>query len=81
MSDAFPGQINLKWYNNSIGSVNRLNILLRQPLVFDKGLYDCMTDPIWIFRGSWVWNLSEYKRIGLKRILVTGDRLRRIRKE
>tara|TARA_Y100001001_G_C8011319_1_gene309837 strand:+ start:2571 stop:3545 length:975 start_codon:yes stop_codon:yes gene_type:complete len=65
-SSAFPGIRKITWYSGK-DAVDRLNILLRQPLNFrSKNGY---TTPIWWWRNGNL-QISEFKVLSRKRVLI-----------
>ena len=69
MSDAFPGQRGLKWYKNSQIAAERLQILLKNPLIFNQNSPE-ISDPIWWFRGLSNLHIQSCKTINKTKLLV-----------
>ena len=65
MAKAFPGVRGGKWFTNSEEIINRLKILLRNPLN-KRG----MTDPIWCFRGSSCFNINNFEVINTEKCII-----------
>jgi hypothetical protein len=62
LTDAFPGQRGICWYNDPKVIVDRLQIALRDPLRFEMEptAYGVMVDPIWWFRDGASPNSTNY---------------------
>ncbi len=69
----FPGLRGVKEFNNPKECVDRLEILLRNPLNRNK---KNMTDPIWWLRGSSNNEISSFERLDSERFLVDGKQLK-----
>lgn len=65
---AFPGVRGIKWFTNPEEAVQRLAILLRNPL-YSKDL----TDPIWFFRGSSSLYINKFKILDKDKCLIGVD--------
>ena len=63
----------MKEFNNPKECVDRLEILLRNPLNRNK---KNMTDPIWWLRGSSNNEISSFERLDSERFLVDGKQLK-----
>lgn len=64
MCDAFPGKRGLNLIEDPEIAINRLELLLKQPIIFrDKR-------PIWWFRGSSSTNIENFKRISSTKCLL-----------
>lgn len=70
---AFPGVRGVKEFNNPKECVDRLEILLRNPLNRNK---KNMTDPIWWLRGSSNNEISSFERLDSERFLMDGKQLK-----
>lgn len=70
---AFPGVRGVKEFNNPKECVDRLEILLRNPLNRNK---KNMTDPIWWLRGSSNNEISSFERLDSERLLMDGKQLK-----
>ncbi len=71
MCDAFPGLRGNEKFNGE-EAVNRLNVLLRQPLSVNLGSswLDGYITPIWWLRGRADMYVHDFERLGLERILL-----------
>ncbi len=65
VKSAFPGVRGLKIYDDPKICVDRLEILLRQPLSNSKGV-----DPIWYFRGSSCLDIPSLMRLSDTKCLI-----------
>lgn len=74
LSDAFPGQRGLTWYDNPKIVIERLSILLRKPIKF-KATKEYHSDPIWWFRGGSCMFVSKYKSLSRTKVLIGIDEL------
>ncbi|WKD85124.1 hypothetical protein KCTC32516_00463 [Polaribacter huanghezhanensis] len=70
MAAAFPGIRDITWFNNPVKAVDRLDILLKQPLRFKSQSSESDSDPIWWWRGGSALFIEKFKRIGKKRVLM-----------
>lgn len=69
LANAFPGVKGLKWFNNSKEAVQRLQILLEDPISFKAdGKHYC--EPIWYFRGDNCFSIQDFKVIKDFKILI-----------
>ncbi len=63
IAKAFPGVRGLHWFKKSKEALDRLDLLLKQPLFFEKSVgYGTTTDPIWWWRdtsSSWIKKLQR----------------------
>ncbi len=68
---AFPGVRELYWFNSASEALDRLQILLQEPLRFEnpKG-YGTTSDPIWWWRGGYCLPISNFRRINGTRCLM-----------
>lgn len=69
---AFPGVRGLKEFNDSEECIERLEILLQQPLNKNKMN---MSDPIWWLRGSSNNEIPSFERLDKTRILIDDKQL------
>lgn len=74
LGDAFPGQRGLKWYDSKT-AVERLKILLREPLRFEPVGYEVMPDPIWWFRGGSALHINHFKTLSKTKVLINIDEI------
>lgn len=65
---AFPGVRGLKWFDNPQEAVQRLAVLLRNPLKSKE-----LTDPIWYFRGSSCLDIGKFQVLSEERCLIGCD--------
>lgn len=65
---AFPGVRGLKIFDDPKTCVDRLELLLRQPLSDPK-----LSDPIWYFRGSSCLDITSFKRLSDTKCLLGVD--------
>jgi len=76
IAKAFPGIRGLHWFKKSKEALDRLDLLLKQPLLFEKSIgYGTTIDPIWWWRdmrGLWIRKLQ---RFGETRCLLDRDEL------
>lgn len=70
MASAFPGVRDITWFNNPKKAIDRLEILLKNPIRFSSGSMDCESDPIWWFRGNSDLYIDEFKRINKTTVLM-----------
>lgn len=73
--DAFPGFSNgFKLFNSIRDIQNRIKILLKKPIAFNKGEgYGVDTKPIWWFRGSSAFPIEKLEIISKKKVLLNTD--------
>ena len=71
MCDAFPGIRDLNIINNASAAINRLNILLRQPLK-----YEHRSSPIWVIFETGSMEIYACQRIDDKHILINDHELK-----
>ena len=76
MASAFPGIRDIAWFDNPIIALDRLEILLKEPLMFKLGSKQFESDPIWWFRGGSALNIEKFKRIGRKKGLMNIAQLK-----
>ncbi len=68
---SFPGIRDTQWINDPIKALDRLELLLKEPLKFERGHgHGVTSDPIWWFRGSRDMNIDEFKRLDDTRFLM-----------
>jgi len=62
--DAFPGVESYKWIEDPYTAIERLSILLQNPVFFDEHSgYGTTSDPIWWFRGTAGLYIRKFERI------------------
>lgn len=76
MASAFPGVRDIKWFDNPNIATKRLEILLKEPLKFSSGGYDCESDPIWWFRGGSAQFIDKFIKTSRKKVLINIDQLK-----
>lgn len=71
IAEAFPGERDLKWYDNSKDIRMRLNVFFRQPIEFETtSEYGKSSTPIWWFRGGANSNIINFKILSKKTLLI-----------
>ncbi|SFR51820.1 hypothetical protein [Maribacter stanieri] len=75
MSSAFPGTRDITWFNNPTKAVERLELLLKEPLRF-KGSAEFESDPVWWWRGGSAMYIDKFRKIGRKRVLMDIKQLK-----
>ncbi len=76
MSKSFPGIRGLEWFTNPKQALDRLEILLRNPILFEKSNgYGVTRDPIWWFRGGRAFYIDSFARLTETRCLMDIDEL------
>ncbi len=75
MASSFPGVRDITWFNDSKVAVQRLEILLKEPISFSAGSHDCESDPIWWFRGRRALFIYKFLKIGRKKVLMNNEQL------
>lgn len=72
LSKAFPGVRGLKWFGDPEDIVKRIEILLKEPLIFDihpgKGTGQCT--PIWWFRGESSMFIDSFKALNKTKFIL-----------
>lgn len=76
MASAFPGVRDITWFDNPKIALDRLEILLREPIRFKSYLGEFDSDPIWWFRGGSAFYIDKFKRIGRTKALMNIDQLK-----
>jgi hypothetical protein len=76
MAKAFPGLRNLSWFNEPSEAIERLQLLLKEPLRFKNGSIECESDPIWWFREHSALFIDKFEKIGCKKVLMNIDQLK-----
>lgn len=72
---AFPGQRDLQWYNDPKIAVQRLSLLLCEPLIFESGPSDYSPTPLWWFRGFSASNIDSFKVLSKTKVLMDSQEL------
>jgi len=62
---AFPGVRGVRWFDDPVTAIKRLELLLKKPL---KGKE--VGDPIWYFRGSSCLNISKFSVLDTDKCLI-----------
>ena len=75
MAAAFPGVRGVAEFTDKRQIIRCLSILLQSPLRFEHGLEKADTDPVWLFRDGAAENISTFKCIGHKKVLMNVDEL------
>ncbi|MED9799907.1 MAG: nucleotide-binding protein [Prevotella sp.] len=75
MAAAFPGVRGVVEFTNRRKIINCLSVLLQSPLNFEHGLERADIDPVWFLRDGATENISTFKRIGHKKVLMNIDEL------
>ena len=76
MAKAFPGLRDLAWFNEPTEAINRLQLLLKEPLRFKNGSMESESDPIWWFRGHSALFIEKFKKLGCNKVLMNIDQLK-----
>ncbi|KQC33528.1 hypothetical protein AAU57_09520 [Nonlabens sp. YIK11] len=76
MSEAFPDVRGLGWFNNPKIAIQRLEVLLKDPLVFDNWESEFHTDPSWWFRANHNMKIDFATKIDRSTFLLNHDRLK-----
>ncbi len=72
--DAFPGVESYKWIEDPYTAIERLSILLKNPIYFDESDgFGTTSDPIWWFRGRSALYIRKFERIDGTHCLVDTD--------
>lgn len=71
IAQSFPGVRELYWFNNGKEALDRLKILLKDPLRFEdhKG-YGTTSDPIWWWRGGSCLPINRFRSVNGTRCLM-----------
>jgi len=76
VSGAFPGVRGLKWFSNPEVAVERLQLLLKPPLIFKHSQNnEYRTDPIWWFRGNNSMFIKHFRTLSKTKSLMNVDEL------
>ena len=75
MAAAFPGVRGVVEFTNRCQIIKCLSILLQSPLKFEHGLERADTDPVWFFRDGATENISSFKHIEHKKVLMNVNEL------
>ncbi len=76
MAKAFPGLRDLAWFNKPAEAIQRLQLLLKEPLRFKNGSMECESDPIWWFRGHSALFIDKFEKLGCKKVLMNIEQLK-----
>ena len=74
ISDAFPGQRGIATFYNK-KAINRLQILLRKPLIFNPVGHGSMAKPIWWFRGDGSCYIDSFRQLSKSKVLMNVEEL------
>lgn len=73
---SFPGIEGLQWFLNPNEALDRLELLLKEPIYFEnKTGHGTTCDPIWWFRPLGALYVRKFKRINQTRCLLDHDEL------
>lgn len=73
---AFPGVRSYKWFDDPYEAIERLPILLENPVCFnDSDGYSAFIDPVCIFRSGSSSAIKRFKRIDSKHCLINNDEM------
>lgn len=75
MAAAFPGVRGVAEFMNRRQIIRCLSVLLQSPLRFEHGLERADTDPVWFFRDGTTDNISTFRGIGHKKVLMNVNEL------
>jgi hypothetical protein len=71
VSAAFPGVRDLYWFTDGKGALDRLQILLKVPLAFEKAVgHGTSPDPIWWWRAGSCLPIAAFRRLSDTRCLM-----------
>ncbi len=76
MSSAFPGIRDLTWFETPSTAIERLGLLLKDPIEFDPESSQFGGNPIWWFRGTSSNSISSFGKIDRNTALMDFKRLR-----
>lgn len=74
LSDSFPGQRGINTYYDKV-SIDRLQLLLNKPLVFNSIGHGSMSKPIWWFRGNSSLYIESFRKLSKTKILMNVEEL------
>jgi len=76
IAKSFPGIRGLKWFKNPKEATDRLELLLKKPLTFEKSLgYGVTSDPIWWSRGYSDLPITHFERLSETKCLIDSEEL------
>jgi len=76
IAKAFPGIRGLHWFNNPKEALDRLELLLKTPLSFEKTLGDGVSsNPIWWSRGYSDMDIGKFNRVSETKCLMDFEEL------
>jgi hypothetical protein len=71
--DSFPGVRGLEWFGTPREALDRLEILLRVPIVFEKAVgHGTDPNPIWMWRGRSLSGSRSFQRLTETRCLLNA---------
>lgn len=70
ISQSYPGIRGLHWFDDSELALDRLQILLKEPLRFEKSDERAYTDPFWWFRGRLNSFIRGFQRLSDTKCLI-----------
>ena len=73
---SFPGVRELQWFQDPQEALDRLELLLKKPLFFEKSVgHGTTCDPLWWFRPLRALYVKRFRRINETRCLLNYDEL------
>lgn len=76
MAKAFPGLRDLVWFNEPSLAIQRLVLLLKEPLRFKEGSLERESDPIWWFRKHSASSIDSFEKLGCNKVLMNIEQLK-----
>ena len=76
MAKAFPGLRGITWINNPATAIDRLKILLRDPVQFEPESDGNYSDPVWWFRGGRNASITKFIKLNRNTALMNSHRLK-----
>lgn len=73
MARSFPGDSDIVWYDKPREAIHRLDLLLKQPLIFHYRDKNSKSRPIWWFRGGESMHIEIFRRISIFTSIVLID--------
>lgn len=75
MAQAFPGIRDVTWFENPNEARRRLEILFKEPIIYDLGKGG-LSRPIWWFRGGEALFIEFFKKKGPRSIVMNFEQLK-----
>ncbi len=70
-SGAFPGVRGVYWFTDGKQGIDRLQLLLKEPIAFEKAIgHGTTRDPIWWWRGGYCLPIRVFRRLSDTRCLM-----------